>query len=307
MDLHKISIFLEVMRQRSLVKAANTLRLDASVVSRAIAALESDLGTRLFVRTTRKLSPTEAGRDFYAHVEPLVEELDRARAIVRDRGSKPKGILRITSPVSFGLLILNPILTRFQNEFPEIEVEVLISDAVLDLVELRIDVAIRFGHLQDTSFVANKLADLDYVVCASPSYLKRSPPLRRPSDLQNHRCLPFLIQRFDSSWQFRARRTAEVERVAVRSRLRISSALAIKDAALAHEGVALLPEILVRSELEAGSLVRSLASYEATATEFGAKIWLLHPSRDYVPGKTKVFIDFMKAAMREQAKSGKGA
>lgn len=295
MDFQKIATFIEVMKQGSFTKAARTLNVDESVISRSVSLLETDLGVRLFNRTTRTIAPTDEGQAFFAHVEPLIEELARARSLLQDQGASPQGTIRITSPVSFGVLVVTPLLAKFHKQYPNIQIDYLVTDSVLNLLDERIDVAIRMGHLNDSSFVANKLMGLEYVVCASPNYLKANKAIKKPSDLANQNCLQFLLPGFGSSWRFRHQKTKSEETVSVRGHLRCSNALALKEAALDGSGVALLAHFLIKDELKTGKLNRVLSGFEATATDFGSNAWIVFASKTYLPKKTRVFIDFLKS------------
>lgn len=294
MDLFRLKVFLHVMRLGSYAEAARSLRLDPSAVSRAITALEDDLAVKLFHRTTRKLSATEDAQILLRSVEPAIEELERAHTALHERKATPNGTIRITSPVSFALLVITPLLAKFHKLYPDVKVDFIVSDSVLDLIEDRIDVAIRLGHLVDSSFVAIKLTDLEYVACASPKYLKDTPSIRQPSDLLKHNCHQFVLPNLNSGWKFRSRKTQIEETANVSGYLRISSALALKVAALDGSGISLLPRILITEDLEKGRLVDVLPKYEGALNEFGSKSWLVYPSKEYLPNKTKAFIDFLR-------------
>lgn len=207
MDFQKISLFIDVVRFGSYAAVSHSRDLDPSMISRSISALEEELGTKLFFRTTRKLSPTDAGMQFFSAVEPLLEELERAKNLLIDKHDKPSGTIRVTVPVSFGLLFLVPLIAKFQGKYPDVFIDLMITDSVLNLVDERIDVAIRFGHLEDSSFVGIKLAPLNYVVCASPSYLRKYGHPKLPKDLLEHNCLSFLIPGFAGGWYFKNKKS----------------------------------------------------------------------------------------------------
>lgn len=294
MDFQKISLFIDVVKLGSFAAVSQSRDLDPSMISRSIASLEEELGTKLFFRTTRKLAPTEAGMQFFAKVEPLMEEFDRAKSSLLERRDKPSGTIRVTAPVSFGLLFLIPLVAKFQAKFPDVHIDLMVTDSVLNLVDERIDVAIRFGHLKDSSFVGTKLAPLNYVPCASPSYLKKFGQPKSPQDLLNYNCLSFLIPGFADGWRFRNRKNGTEERVPIKGSIRISNAIGLRDAAVAGIGISLLPGLLVGREIEKGVLVPLFHSFEVTATIFDAHAWLLYSSKDFLPSKVKVFVDFLK-------------
>lgn len=165
----------------------------------------------------------------------------------------------------------------------------------IDLIENRIDVAIRFGHLEDSSLISQKLYPLNYKVCATNSYLNRNGRSTSPEDLEHFECLQFLFSGFNQGWKFRQKGKV-VKTITPGNGIRASSALMLKSALLGDGGVALLPEILIKKEIKGGKLIDLFPGYEVTATEFNAGVWLLYPSREYLPEKTKAFIHFCKSS-----------
>ncbi len=306
MDTATLHIFVEVMRRGSFAAVARDRGTDPSTVSRAIAALERDLGIRLFHRTTRRLSPTEAGMVYFERVEPIVDELERARVSAVDLGGTPRGTLRITAPVSYGQLALVPLLPAFAEACPELELEILLTDAVVDLLSERIDVAVRLGPLADSSLVARRLCRMRFAVVASPAYLARNGRPAAPRELRDHNCLRFPMAGYRSRWRFRnpAGKTVEVP---VRGRLVISNALALGQCAAAGMGVTLLPRWVVADALAEGRLVDLFPDWEATATDFDTSAWLVYPSRRYLPCKVRAFVDFVARRMGGAASGGTSA
>lgn len=291
-----LQLFVDVVRQGSFAAVARDRNLDPSSVSRAIAALEAELGIRLFQRTTRQLSPTEAGITYFERIEPLVDEIRQATAAAADLSDQPRGKLRITASVSFGLKCIVPLLPQFASLYPDLTVDLLLIDAVVDLLAERVDVAVRLGLLADSSLVAQQLMRTHYSVCASPDYLKRSPQLEQPMDIAQHHCLLFPLAGFRSRWIFKDRGGALSE-VAVQGRTLISSAIALQQCAIAGMGLVLLPNWLIDDDLQAGTLVNVFPNHAVTATDFSTAAWLVYPSRTYVPLKVRVFIDFLKNSM----------
>ena len=296
MDISVLKLFVEVMRQGSFAAVARDRNLDPSSISRAIAGLEKELGMRLFQRTTRQLSPTEAGTTYFEHIEPLVEEIQQANDVAADVSSQPKGKLRVTASVSFGLKCIVPLLSSFEALYPDLTVELLLTDAVVDLLAERIDVAVRLGLLADSTLIAQHLMRTRYWVCASPQYLKQRGQPQRPSELEYHDCVLFPLAGFCSRWIFRDRNGSTSE-VPVGGRTIISNAIALQQCAIAGMGLALLPHWLIDTDLRAGTLVKVFSDYDVTATDFNTAAWLVYPSRAYVPRKVRVFIDFLKQSM----------
>jgi DNA-binding transcriptional LysR family regulator len=296
MDISVLQLFIEVFRQGSFAAVARDRGLDPSSVSRAIAGLEEELGIRLFQRTTRQLSPTEAGMTYFERVESLVEELQQATAIATDVSSQPTGKLRVTASVSFGLKCIVPLLPEFTQLYPDLTVDILLSNTIVDLFAERIDVAIRLGLLPDSILIAQQLMPTHYSVCASSNYLKRSEQLKTPIDLAQHNCLLFPFAGFRSRWIFKDQK-GELSEVSVFGRTVISSAIALKHCAIAGMGLALLPNWLIDEDLKAGSLINVFPDYEVTARDFSSAAWLVYPSRTYVPLKVQVFVDFLKSSI----------
>jgi DNA-binding transcriptional LysR family regulator len=294
MELSVLQIFVEVMRQGSFASVARDRNIDPSSVSRTIAGLESELGTRLFQRTTRQLSPTEAGTVYFERIEPLVEEMQQAIAIATDISGQPKGKLRVTASVSFGLKCIVPLLPNFSTMYPELTVELLLTDAVVDLFAERIDVAVRLGRLADSTLIAQQLMQTRYSVCASPDYLNQWGQPQTPSDVEQHNCLLFPLAGFRTRWIFRARDGKKSE-IPVRGHTIISNAIALQQCAITGMGLALLPHWLIDEDLRASTLLNVFPDYDVTATDFSTAAWLVYPSRAYVPLKVRVFIDLLKS------------
>ncbi|WP_427158059.1 LysR substrate-binding domain-containing protein [Aliinostoc sp. HNIBRCY26] len=296
MDLSVLKLFVEVMRRGSFASVARERNLDPSSVSRAIASLEEELGIRLFQRTTRKLSATEAGMIYFERIEPLLEEIQQAIDIATDMDGQPKGTLRVTASVSFGLKCIVPLLPKFNSLYPALTVDLLLTDAVVDLLAEQIDLAVRLGLLADSTLIAQQLMRTHYSVCASPGYLKCSPPLEKPSDVEQHQCLLFPLSGFRSRWIFKDRQ-GELSDVSVSGHIVISNAIALQQCAIAGMGLALLPNWLIDEDLRVGSLVNLFPDYDVTATNFYTAAWFVYPTRTYIPLKVHVFMEFLKKSV----------
>ncbi|WP_300295154.1 LysR family transcriptional regulator [Ferrovibrio sp.] len=296
MDLDSLVIFIEVLRRGSFVAVARDRNVAPSSISRAISALEEQLGSRLLQRTTRRVAPTEAGMAYFERIEPVVEEMLRANQSLAEDAGQPRGSLRITTSVSFGHEKIVPLLPGFAARYPSLKLDVLLSDNVIDLVAERIDVAIRLGQLPDSRLVAHRLIATRYRVCASPAYLERHGLPRLPRELAGHNCILFPLPGFRSRWVFRNRK-GELVRVPVAGNAMLSSASSIHRCAMAGMGVALLPDWLVAADIAAGRLTDLFPRLDVTATDFDTAVWAVYPSRAYMPQKTRVFIDYVKATL----------
>ena len=299
MDLNALELFAQVAQVGSFANVARNRQLDPSYVSRTIATLEKEMGVRLFQRTTRKIALTEAGRMFLAQTAPPLEEIRHASLAALDASSQPRGTLRVTASNSFGLTRIVPLLPSFAQAYPELMVDLQLSDQVLDLVAERIDVAVRLGVLPDSSLVAHPLLSTRYLVVASPDYLRKAGKPGTPADVSHHPGLLFPLQGFRTRWLFRSRH-GKVTEVAVSPRITISNALALQLCAKQGMGVALLPSWLVEEDVAAGSLENLFPEYDVTATDFKTGVWCVYPSRAYVPTKVRAFIKHLQRAFAEQ-------
>ena len=293
MEILVLKIFTEVIRKGSFAAVARDRNVDPSSISRAIAGLETELGVRLFQRSTRKLSPTEAGILYFQRLESLLEEMQQAVDLITESAEQPKGTLRVTASVSFGLKCIVPLLKEFERLYSDLTVDLLLTDKRVDLLTERIDLAIRLGKLQDSTLIAQRLMATKYSVCASPEYISRSQPIIQPRDITQHDCLLFPIAGFRSHWLFKDNHN-KVIKIPVNGRTIISNAIGLQQCAIAGMGLALLPHWLINSDLESGRLITVLPSYRVTATDFQTSAWLVYPSRTYIPLKVKVFISFLK-------------
>lgn len=302
MNTELLSIFIDVMRRGSFAAVARDRGVNPGTISRAIVALEEHLQLRLFQRTTRKLDPTDAGRLYFERVEPIMEELRLAELSAADASKNPSGTLRITCPVSFAELNITPLLPKFAASYPELRFELLLTDSQLDLITEHIDIAIRIGALADSSLVAHRLATMETRVCATPEYLNRCGKPEEPEDLVNHSCLMLYLTGFNpDSWKFTDAAGNKTE-VRLTPKLRTSNAMALKQCTLAHMGITLQATWMVGKELKNGSLVDLFPGYQVTAALGGtAAAWALTASRQYMPQKNRLFIDFLKQEFRHGA------
>ena len=293
METRFLEVFARVVERGSFASAAKDLGLDPSAVSRAIANLEQELGVRLMHRTTRSLSLTEEGSAVHARVLPILEALDEAIQGVQVAAGRPSGTLKITSSVAFGERCLVPLMKGFQQAFPALRVELLLSDETLDLVANGIDLAIRLGDRVSGNVVAAKWTATRYRVCASPAYLQAATAIREPDALSVHACLVYALADFQTSWTFRAMDGKQIK-VPIHSGMVISNALALRRACVEGLGVALLADWLVEEDITAGRLLDLFPNHDATATSFETAVWFVYPSRAFLPNKVRATIDYFR-------------
>ncbi len=297
MDIEALRIFVQVARRGSFAVVARDRGTDPSSVSRTVASLEDELQVRLLQRSTRRMTLTEAGAKYLARIEPLLEELDQARDEALATSAKPIGTIRMTASIGFGQKCIAPLLPKLRAAFPALGVDLLLTDANLDLVSEGIDLAIRLGPSQDSALIGVKLFDTMYRVCASPDYLKdcrrQNRPLKTPADLEFHNCILLNLPDYRSRWLFRDS-IGTVSAIAIHGDVVISNPLVLLTCALDGMGPALLVDFLVDEALANGGLVDLFPDYAVTATNFETAAWLLYPSRTYLPTKVRIVIDFLR-------------
>lgn len=293
MDTQHLKTFVDVVTQGSFAAAARARDLAPSQVTRSIAQLEAALGARLLHRTTRKLVLTEAGQAYFDRIRPLLDELEAAAEEAQSSTGDIRGTVRITESVAYGQAVLVPLMHDLHARHPALEIDLLLTDAVVDLAAQRVDLALRLAPAVDAALVGYALATVRYRVCASPAYLERQGPLRAPGDLSTRECLRFALPGYRTQWHFRDTGGA-VESVDVDGWLVVSTALALRRAALDGIGPALLPDWLVHADLAQGRLVDPFPKHEVTATNFDSQVWLLFVSRQHLPRRVRAVMDFLK-------------
>ncbi len=300
MNIDDLQLLVDVVQEGSFAAVARRGNVAPSTVSRSISALERELGLRLFQRTSRKLALTEAGMIYYERLRNVLDELNRAHEETIEVTSSAVGTLRVTASVAFGHALLVPLLPAWRTAFPAIALDLMLTDAQVDLIGERVDVAIRFGVRPDSGMIGSKLLSSRYRVCASPGYLKHTGALQEPTELATRDCVVFRWQASHSLWQF-GNADGAVSDVNIGGSIVISSALSVRQAAIDGLGPALLPDWLIASELAAGTLVDVFPRHEITATGFDTAAWLLYPSKTYLPLKVRAFIDFLKSHIGQGA------
>jgi len=285
--LTSMAVFVRAVDERSFAAAASRLAISAAMVGKHVRGLEARLGAKLLHRTTRRQSLTDLGRAYYERCKEILADVETAENGAREGGAAVRGTLHVTAPVSFGSRRLAPALVDFLRAHPQVRVELILSDRVVDLVGDEMDVAVRVGRLTDSSLLARRLAPYRLCLCASPAYLKRHRPPRTPADLAGHACLGFVVERGRDSWSLLGPRGAR--RVPIDVRLTINSGEALRQAALMGGGIILQPEVLVGDDLRRGRLQRVLPSYEPPAQPMHV---LYMPDRT-PPARVRRFVEFI--------------
>ena len=275
----------------SFVKAADVLEMSKPTVSRYVSDLEERLGVRLLQRTTRKLSLTEEGRSFYARCKAVLADVQAVESEITSKSLVVNGLIKINVPVSFGLLELAPRWADFMSKYPELTLDITLSDRMVDLVEEGFDLAVRIASLPSSSLISRKLASTKMVLCASPTYIKKHGKPKHPSDLANHAVLSYSLLATGDTWEFDGKEGKV--KVNVRPIMRSNSGDTCVAAARKHKGIIGQPSFMVSEDLKRGTLVELIPQFRLP--EFG--IYALYPSRQYVSPKVRALINFLAKEM----------
>lgn len=278
----QMAVFAKVVESRSFTRAAEMLGLPKSTVSTQVSKLESRLGVQLLQRSTRSLHLTTAGSRYYAHCAHMVEVADRAITEMSEMQDRPTGVLRITAPVTYGTSILSPLAVEFLERYPDLCIDFLLLDRVVNLIEEGIDLAFRLGPLRDSNLIARRLRPIRHHLCAAPEYIERFSHPNRPEDLRNHHCL---LHGRQGTWLFEG--AEERKKIRLEGRLSVNNLQGMKSAALAGLGIVRLPEYMCIEELRSGRFVPILADWPEPLTENHA----IYPSARHLPLKVRRFLD----------------
>lgn len=288
-NLNEIFVFMAVVDAGSFVAGGQAMGLTRSAAGKAVTRLEDGLGVRLLNRTTRTLSLTDEGRVFYDRGLQILASIDDAEASMAGRAGTPRGILRLTVPDAFGRLVILPLLKKYLETWSEIQVEVSFTDRLADIVEEGFDLAIRIGEANtDSRLVSRVVAKYKAVLCASPSYIAEHGELLDVDALAGHDCLIFSSRTRRQSWRIRGDEGLWVKAEG-RSRLRLDSGEAIRDAAIAGLGIGFLPDFLIAEDLAAGRLQQVLPNLAFDEV----KIVAIYPTRRLLESRVRRFIDLM--------------
>jgi DNA-binding transcriptional LysR family regulator len=286
-----MQVFTEVADRASLTDAAGALDMSRAMVSRYLESLERWLGVRLLHRTTRRVSLTDAGEEALPRCRQMLDLSRDLQSVAGARHAAPSGKLRITTSTSFAVAYLADVVTDFLSRYPQTQVELIATERAVNLVEERIDLAVRIGNVLDDSLVARRLGACRSVVCASPAYIEASGCPGVPDDLRHHRCITHAtVGRTD----FRFRQNGQTLRIPVRGQLQSNEAAVTRRAALAGAGIAMLPTYFVSADLACGALVRLLPDCEPEPLGIHA----VYLSRQHQPQLLRTMVDFLADRMR---------
>jgi DNA-binding transcriptional LysR family regulator len=285
--LASLKAFAKVVETGSFSEAGRQLRLSRSAISKYVAELEESLGVQLLNRTTRHASPNENGQLYFERALVILSELDAADQAVTHLQSTPRGLLRINAPMSFGTIRLGPALADFMIKYPEMQLQLVLSDDLVDPVQDGFDVTLRIAELESSSLIARKIAPMPRVICASPDYLKRHGTPHHPQDLRDHVSLTYGFLLTGNQWKLTG---ADGEHwIQPAWSLCVNNAEVLRDVAVKGRGVALIPEFIAREALQKGRLKVILKDFWAPPLT----LYAIYPPTRHLSVKVRLFIDFL--------------
>lgn len=285
--LLSMKVFAAVVDGGSFAAAAARLDTSRAMASKQVQKLEEHLGTRLLNRTTRKLSLTETGRAFYERSVQIVSDVEEAEQIAGQMTRAPRGELKVTVPLSYGQHRLAPIIAEYSRHYPDVRINISLSDRKVDLVEEGFDLAIRIGSLPQSDLIARKIGGARNLVCASPAYLARAGTPATPADLSAHPCLGYTLTGTGTEWRLEG--PGATVSVPVSGPIKADNGDMLRLAAVNGCGIIFQPQFIVAGDLAAGRLVRVLPEWQSG--ELG--IYAVYPSRKHLSAKVRTFVDFL--------------
>lgn len=285
-QLAAIRVFCKVVELQSFTRAAQQLELSVAMVSKQVGLLEQHLNARLLMRTTRRVSVTEAGHLYYERCHAILAELEQANALISDHSRQPSGRIRISVPMDFGNLKVAPLLAEFNRRYPDILLDLEYSDRLVALVEENFDLALRIGTLADSSLIARPLAPVTLLTCAAPAYLAKHGTPTHPEQLAEHNCLLYTLS--EPQWQYRHR--GHNCHIRPKGIMRANTGRALALAASQGMGIIMQPHFIVEDYLTRGELVPLLEEFQLPVYSLN----LVYPHRHFLPSRVKCFVDYME-------------
>lgn len=282
-----MKVLVAVVDAGSFAAAANRLDMSRAMASKHIAGLEEHLGTRLLNRTTRRLSLTESGAQFYERSVQIVADVEEAVQIAGHAVAEPRGVLKVTMPLSYGQHRLGPVMSAYANKYPHVHLDLSLTDRKVDLVDEGYDVAIRIGKLSESGLIARKLGAELSVIAAAPNYLKRYGIPKVPGDLSSHVCLEYSLASTGSEWRLQG--PEGIVSVRCPGAIKADSGDMLRQMAVAGSGFIFQPWFIVEEDVRAGRLVRVLPDF--ASEELG--VYAMYPSRRHLSAKVRTFVDFL--------------
>jgi DNA-binding transcriptional LysR family regulator len=285
--LESLRAFAKVVELGSFSEAGRALRLSRSAVSKYIGELEDELGVQLLSRTTRRVSPTENGQAYFERVLGILGELEAADQAVTQLQATPRGLLRVNAPMSFGTLRLGPAIAGFMELYPDLRIQLVLSDENVDPLQDGLDVTLRIADLESSSLIARKIMPIARVICASPAYFQAHGVPSHPNDLRDHNCLAYGFLSTGNQWKLSGNDGDHW--IQPPWTLCANNAEVLRDAAIAGRGIALVPTFIAAEALQAGLLTTCLDTFQAPSLA----LYALYPPTRHLAAKVRLFIDFL--------------
>lgn len=290
--LLEMAIFVTIIEEGSFIAAANKLNLSKQAISRYLTALEERLHVRLLQRTTRTIALTYEGQNFYLQAKNILNSVDEAESFIQSKQANPVGLLRVNVPVSFGILNLAPLWQKFIDTYPNIELDITLSDRVVDLLDEGFDLAVRIGHLESSSLIARKLTSTRIIAAASPNYLQQYGMPTHPDQLIEHKIILYSHWAKEELWQFWQDKS--LFSVHLNAKVYCNNGDTCRIMMLNHGGISLQPDFIIGEDLQQGRLVEVLPEYKVQ----DYNIYAVYPSRTLLPLRTQCLIDFLVAQLQ---------
>lgn len=291
----EMEVFVAVSETRSFSAAARRLKLSPSAVSKLVTRIEDRLGTRLLVRSTRTLQLTPEGEVYFQRAQRILGDIAETEHVVAAGGRMaPRGLLRVNAAVGFGERYIMPLAPEFLARYPEVQLDLTLTDSMIDVVGERTDVAIRTGPLRDSSLKARKLMETRPVVIASPAYLEENGIPQTPDDLDGHNCVRFNFRRSVDEWAFRAPGQSQIEHRTVSGNMQVSSGSIVRQLCLAGVGIGRIGRFHVEPDFEARTLVPLLEDYQSGEIE---TVYAVYAGHEHLAARIRAFIDFLAERM----------
>jgi DNA-binding transcriptional LysR family regulator len=292
--LSAMRAFVRVVQAGSFSAVGRELNTSQASISKKVAALEKDLGTKLLTRSSRDHSLTQVGQEYYKKCVAILAELDEAEAMAREDIAQPRGVLRISAPSAFASLILAPVIGEFLARYPQIKVEMSLSEQHTDLIASGIDLAIRGKKLEDSNLIARHLFENPMVAVAAPDYIKQHSEPQTPQELKEHNCLVYSLLSSMNVWHFESE--GKQHSISVTGSFQCDNGDTLLHAALAGLGIVILPLWMASAPIKEGQLVELLTDYTTKPIPFNA----VYPHNRYVPLKVRTFIEFLKEKLGQR-------
>ncbi|WP_419813395.1 LysR family transcriptional regulator [Bacterioplanoides sp.] len=295
LDINQLKVFIQVVDEGSFTAAGKTLGMPKSRVSRMVSDLEASLGSRLLQRSTRQLSLTEVGNEYYSRCRHLIHEITEAHRLISDREHNPHGVLRLVVPVMVASGSMGHFLTKFQNVYPDVRIEVVHTDRPVNMIQEGYDLGIFVGDLPDSSLIARTLTESDSILCASPAYLKEYGQPQHPQDLKNLRCVKLGDGIQPETYQMIHSETGEEISIAVEPNITTNLMEANLHSMIKGAGIGRIPYLMAGDAVLSGQLIPIFNDWQLRPE----RVSVAYPSRQYLPKKVRSFVDFIVSEVEE--------